>query len=230
MEKGRRMDRHREVSRAMLLELCGVPRRVISFLREEDFSLDGSLSNYFGKSVYLWGPPGSGKTVMAARIMAGTMVKEKANLPSSKDEIVRAFSSELPKFAKEFKFVSLPLLYSDLRSLYSKLKTFDVIVLDEEYAEQQNIDPVDQIQKAKYVVLDDLGAIRMTPWAYETTFQIIEYRYNWVLPTVFTSNFSLEELAERLLNDKIPTRIKEMCRGHIIRITKSEFEFLQDLE
>lgn len=225
------MDRkHREIQRAMLLELCGVPPRVIPFLKEEDFSLDGPLSNYFGKSVYLWGPPGSGKTIMAVRIMAGTMIKMKANLPSSRDEIVRALSGNLPRFAKEFRFVSLPLLYSNLRSLYSRLKTFDVIVLDEEYAEQQNIDPVDQIQKAKYVILDDLGAIRMTPWAYETTFQIIEYRYNWVLPTVFTSNFSIKELAERLSNDKIPTRINEMCGGHIIHVTKGEFESLQDSE
>jgi DNA replication protein DnaC len=222
--------RHREVSRTMLLELCGVPPRVISLLKEEDFSLDGPLSNHLSESVYLWGPPGSGKTVMAVRIMAGTMVKMKANLPSSRDEIVKALSSDLPKFAKEFRFVSLPLLYSNLRSLYSKLKTFDVIVLDDEYAEQQNIDPVDQIQKAKYVILDDLGAIRMTPWAYETTFQIIEYRYNWVLPTVFTSNFSLKELAERLSNDKIPTRISEMCKDHIVHITKSESEFLKDLK
>jgi len=51
-----------------------------------------------------------------------------------------------------------------------------------------------------------------------------------VLPTVFTSNFSLKELAERLSNDKIPTRISEMCRGHIVHITKSESEFLKDLE
>jgi DNA replication protein DnaC len=48
------------------------------------------------------------------------------------------------------------------------------------------------------LVLDDLGTQSGTAWAQEKLFQVLNHRYNAQLPTVVTTNLSLERLDERL--------------------------------
>ena len=38
------------------------------------------------------------------------------------------------------------------------------------------------------LILDDMGSENETPWANEKLYQIVNYRYNWQLPTVVTTN------------------------------------------
>jgi DNA replication protein DnaC len=59
--------------------------------------------------------------------------------------------------------------------------------------------------------LDDIGSEKMTDWVAETFYLIINRRYNYILPTVFTSNFSIAELADRI-GDRTVSRIVEMCK------------------
>ena len=54
--------------------------------------------------------------------------------------------------------------------------------------------------------IDDIGAEKMTEWVAETFYLILNYRYNEMLPTIFTSNLSPSELAERI-GDRIVSRI-----------------------
>lgn len=56
--------------------------------------------------------------------------------------------------------------------------------------------------------LDDLGAERITDWVQEKLYMIINKRYEQMLPTIYTSNCTLEELAERV-GDRIVSRIVE---------------------
>jgi DNA replication protein DnaC len=49
------------------------------------------------------------------------------------------------------------------------------------------------------LILDDFGTQSATPWAMEKLFQIFNARYNSRLPTVVTTNRSLEDFDERLL-------------------------------
>jgi DNA replication protein DnaC len=72
--------------------------------------------------------------------------------------------------------------------------------------------------------LDDIGSEKMTDWVAETFYLIINRRYNFILPTVFTSNFSIAELADRI-GDRTVSRIVEMCKviplnGHDRRLPK----------
>jgi DNA replication protein DnaC len=55
----------------------------------------------------------------------------------------------------------------------------------------------EQVQNAPLFILDDLGTQSTTPWAQEKLFQIINHRFNARLPTVITTNKSLDELDER---------------------------------
>ena len=60
------------------------------------------------------------------------------------------------------------------------------------------------------LILDDLGAEKATEFVAETLYRIINHRYVNMLPTVFTSNCTLQELAEKI-GDRSASRITEMC-------------------
>ena len=49
------------------------------------------------------------------------------------------------------------------------------------------------------LVIDDLGKERITNWTYERIFDLLDMRYNDLKPTVITSNFTLSQLAGRLV-------------------------------
>ena len=70
---------------------------------------------------------------------------------------------------------------------------------------------------AELLVLDDLGAERLTDWVEETMNLIVNTRYNDRLPTIFTSNHegvpdreNLDSLLCRV-GDRMYSRLLEMC-------------------
>ncbi|KPI02921.1 IstB domain protein ATP-binding protein [Actinobacteria bacterium OK074] len=60
------------------------------------------------------------------------------------------------------------------------------------------------------LVLDDLGAARMTEWTDELTYRLVNHRYNHELPTVMTSNLPVASLRSKL-GDRIASRIAGMA-------------------
>lgn len=60
------------------------------------------------------------------------------------------------------------------------------------------------------LILDDIGAERITDYVAEVFYFIINKRYNDMLPIIFTSNLTLGELADRI-GDRTASRIIEMC-------------------
>lgn len=69
----------------------------------------------------------------------------------------------------------------------------------------------DLARRVQLLILDDIGAEKSSEWVQETLFVLINYRYECMLPTIFTSNCNLEELEEKL-GQRIVSRIIEMCR------------------
>ncbi len=51
-----------------------------------------------------------------------------------------------------------------------------------------------EVRATPFLILDDFGAHSSTPWAKEKLYQILNYRYNAQLPTVITTNQTLEEI------------------------------------
>ena len=68
---------------------------------------------------------------------------------------------------------------------------------------------VERIIDNDLVILDDLGSERITDWASEQIFRILNARYNNDVPTIVTSNFDLHSLHEQLGGSYIAGRI---CR------------------
>ena len=78
------------------------------------------------------------------------------------------------------------------------------------------IDMIEKISNIDFLFIDDLGTERFTKdgndtWLQEKVFEILNKRYNNKKPTIFTSNYSLEQLViERGLMEKTVDRILEM--------------------
>lgn len=66
---------------------------------------------------------------------------------------------------------------------------------------------------AKCLVLDDLGSERYTDYAAQSLYEIVNYRYMHDLNgLIVTSNLSMDSLASKLGDDRIPSRLSEMCQ------------------
>lgn len=66
------------------------------------------------------------------------------------------------------------------------------------------------MESRKLLFVDDIGSEKLSEWVASEFYLLINHRYNEMLPTIFTSNYSLAELAERL-GDRIISRIAGMC-------------------
>ncbi len=58
----------------------------------------------------------------------------------------------------------------------------------------------ESVKKAPLLVLDDFGKQTTTPWAQEKLYQVINYRYNALLPTVITTNCSPDEIDSPIIS------------------------------
>ncbi|MDX1438148.1 MAG: ATP-binding protein, partial [Anaerolineales bacterium] len=56
----------------------------------------------------------------------------------------------------------------------------------------------EEVRRSPLLILDDFGTQNATEWAKEKLFQIFNYRYVNKLPTVITTNLSLEEIEGRI--------------------------------
>jgi DNA replication protein DnaC len=80
------------------------------------------------------------------------------------------------------------------------------------------MDVLRPVMEAELLVLDDLGAERLTDWVEETMSSIVNTRYNERRPTIFTSNYEdipaedgeMSSLLARV-GFRLHSRLKEMC-------------------
>lgn len=144
-------------------------------------------------SQYLYGKARTGKTVQAA-----------------KKVIEWCKAQYLGRKQMNFIFISVPCLLGELRETY-------------QYKEKSEKEVMDRYKKVKLLVLDDLGAEKTTEWAYQMLYMIITHRYDYLLPTIYTSNFSLSELSKKLQDDRLTGRIAEDCKCSIFRFTNEPY-------
>ena len=103
-------------------------------------------------------------------------------------------------------------LYYDTRALLRDIRSTYNPVLNS--AEMDVLRPV---MEAELLVLDDLGAERLTDWVEETMSLIVNTRYNERRPTIFTSNYEdipeegdMNSLLARV-GFRLHSRLREMC-------------------
>jgi DNA replication protein DnaC len=105
---------------------------------------------------------------------------------SGKTHLAAAVANRCIERGEPALFVVVPDLLDHLRSAYGP--DSDV--------------PYDQlflhIRNAPLLILDDLDAYSATPWAQEKFFQLVNHRFNFRMPTVFTTALSPDQLDDRL--------------------------------
>ena len=81
------------------------------------------------------------------------------------------------------------------------------------------------------LIIDDLGTEKISSWALEKLYTIIQNRYENGLPIIITTRFNKEGLIERFsyskdsdLVDAMISKLYQMCFGIILKGTKKELE------
>lgn len=140
-------------------------------------------------SLFITGEPGTGKTVLACSI-----AKENA------------------LNGKGIKFISYPAFIMELQAGWGKAER------KSGYSWQANTavpDPfINAEEKARFnglLVIDDLGAEKLTDYVRQITYFILNEREQRCLETIITSNFSLSEL-DNQFDSRISSRIAGMCK------------------
>lgn len=134
---------------------------------------------------------------------------------TGKTKLAAIIANERAGAGKPVLFASVPDLMADIRSSFKDGTTSEA---------------VQAVKNAPFLVLDDLGAEKMTEWVGEQLFCIVNHRYNEQLPTVVTSNYSPTQVIahmatvdgrgnviDDLQGQRIMSRIYGMCERVEIR-------------
>lgn len=103
-----------------------------------------------------------------------------------KTHLAAAIAHRLVEDGRQVFFASVPDLLDRFRASFSAT------------TEMPYDDLFQRVANAPVLVLDDLGAHSGTPWAQEKLLQLLNQRYNLLLPTVITLSVPLAQLDERL--------------------------------
>ncbi|MBP0456127.1 ATP-binding protein [Streptomyces montanisoli] len=72
------------------------------------------------------------------------------------------------------------------------------------------------VGRCPLLIIDDLGAAKASDWTEEITYRLINRRYNYMLPTLITTNLRIRDL-RAYLGDRVASRLAQMT-------TRVEFE------
>lgn len=102
------------------------------------------------------------------------------------------------------------ILFADVPSFLDELRDS----IQNEHGDKLNA-KVKTLQKADVLFLDDLGTEKVSEWALERLYIIINNLYNEGKPVVITSNYSLTELynhyGKNIFAERITSRINQIC-------------------
>ena len=160
---------------------------VLEAKNQEDLTAFMALNDYkenvlekvkAGEGLYIWGKStGCGKTSWACKIMSHYFRKI-------------AFSTGLEN---EGLYIFLPTFLEDIRRSYD--------------SEDQDFEQVlSMVENCNLLIVDDIGAEKVTDWVAERVVSLIHRRYSNGLCTIYTSNLSPEELKEKM-GERVASRV-----------------------
>lgn len=129
---------------------------------------------------------------------------------TGKTHLAAAVANERRASGSTAYFITAPDLLDYLRSAYApdSKASYDKVF--------------EAVRTVPMLVLDDLGAHSSTPWAQEKLFQLLNYRYNAALPTVITSNLTLEDHDARIRSRILDA---QLCELQVMEVPPYRLEF-----
>lgn len=171
----------------------GFDKTTIRIIKKYLSDLEGFL--------YIYGAVGTGKTQLLNDMVKEFLMNREPFLV--KEQIGN--TDGVPKYDdkwsfKQCSFIKEAEFFEYLKTLWQR----------ESRAESEKIDLLKRID---LFFIDDMGVKGEAPWIYERYYQIIDARYCNKLPTVITSNLSIESLKE--VEPRVASRV---CSGLIIEL------------
>lgn len=147
----------------------------------EDFS--EQCSERLNQSLIITGPAGAGKTHLLCAL--------------ARRQVCLTLAEEWPGDKFFAKMVSVSNLIAKIKSTF---RPDSELSEEEMFADYAN---------CAWLYLDDLGTQNATDWAYDLIYRLIDHRWNQILPIVVSSNFEVDELAEKV-GERIVSRLLGM--------------------
>mgnify|MGYP003743212091 FL=1 len=144
------------------------------------------------KSVYLWSKsPGTGKTTTAAALL--------------NDWLVAHYLGSLKRGRQP---LQMPAYFLDVNEFQMR---YNLATMTNDDAELSTIRKlIEMCQRVPFIVMDDIG-VRGASEAFRAYLHaIINHRAVNDLPTIYTSNLPIEELA-RVFDERLYDRVRDMC-------------------
>ncbi|MDP4158916.1 MAG: ATP-binding protein [Bacillota bacterium] len=124
---------------------------------------------------------------------------------SGKTFLAAAIANELMEAQLKVLFLVVPDLLDELRATYK--------------SQVNELDLLDTARTIPILILDDLGVHNYTEWTRNRLYSIINYRVNEQLPTVITSNLTLDEM-EEYIGVRTTSRIIQSTRIYRLTVEK----------
>ena len=152
-----------------------------------------------GKSLFLYGPNGTGKTHLAVGLLYDWFVRGIKYGHDWLSEKQEKIYPKIPMFIPSVEF------FLELKSSFdSKVSELEII---DKYSHG-------------LLLLDDLGAEKVSDWSRQVCYTLIDRRYREMQPTIITSNLGLNELA-KTIDERIASRIVEM--GAVVKLEGKDY-------
>lgn len=154
------------------------------------------------RGIYLHGGVGTGKTFIAYALYRHWQELRKQEQDQKNKEVQVSIEEQQLGLDATSLIVRPPAVFWNLTALLYTLR--------QEYRTSELNTSEQLLWQKNFLFIDDIGAEKVTEWVEEVIYLTINNRYERNIPIVFTSNYTLGELAERM-GDRIASRISEMC-------------------
>lgn len=85
---------------------------------------------------------------------------------------------------------------------------------------------INQLGQAKVAIFDDVGKEKVSEWVQTQYFRIINRRYERGLPTLFSSNYSLDEIAKKI-GDATASRLYALTKSRQVYVKASDYRLMR---
>lgn len=132
---------------------------------------------------------------------------------AGKTYLAGAIANCLLKQGVQALFLVVPDFLDELRATYRNKTGFS------EGPEVDDVSLLRGVRQVEVLILDDLGVHNYTPWTCNKLYSLLNYRLNYRLPVIITTNLSLGKI-EEFLGERTTSRIVQMCRIYEFHVDK----------